>query len=105
MKWRWSELEQKCFEELKAKISALEILGTPRNVGEIVMITDSSDIGGGSTLLQWQCLDPRQVPVIFSTCGSKSDGRFKNDNADNVSPVTLGHWNWKWSEEIGRAHV
>ena len=30
VKWRWTELEQKCFEELKAKISDLEALVVPR---------------------------------------------------------------------------
>ena len=93
MKWRWSELEQKSFDELKAKVSALEILGTPRSSGEIIMVSDSSDIGGGSTLFQWQCLDPKQVPENFFTFGAKPDGSFKNDYPDNFYLVPLGHWN------------
>ena len=104
VKWHWQETEQKCFEELKAKIAALEILGTPRSSGEIIMITDSSDLGGGSTLFQWQTLDPKQIPEKFSTFGAKSDGSFKNDYPDNYFLVPLGHWNWKWSEARQKYH-
>ena len=53
VKWRWTDVEQKCFEELKGKIASLETLGTPKNSGEIVMITDSIDLDGGETIFQW----------------------------------------------------
>ena len=68
------------------------------------MVTDSIDLGGGSTLFQWQCLDPKQVPEKFSTFGAKPDGSFKNDYPDNFFLVPLGHWNWKWSEARQKYH-
>jgi hypothetical protein len=54
VKWKWGDEEQKAFQELKDKIAAMEVLGVPRPFGEVVMVTDSSNIGGGSTIFQWQ---------------------------------------------------
>ena len=72
VKWRWTDTEEKCFQELKNKISALEVLGVPKPFGEIIMVTDSSDLGGGSTLFQWQCLDPLQIPEKFRLIKSQN---------------------------------
>ena len=104
VKWRWTEVEQKCFEELKTKIAALENLGTPKSSGEIVMITDSSDLGGGSTLFQWQTLSPEQIPEIFCTQGANPEGSFRHTYPDEYRLVPLGHWNWKWSEARQKYH-
>ena len=74
--WHWGVDEQRAFEELKAKFVEAELLGVPNSKGEIVMITDASEIGGGSTIFQWQSLDPLQVPEKFSTIGCNPDGTF-----------------------------
>ena len=39
--------EEECFQELKKKIASSNCLGVPRPKGEIVLITDASDVGGG----------------------------------------------------------
>ena len=44
--WRWGEQEQLAFEELKAKLAACSVLGVPRPRGEIILVTDASDVGG-----------------------------------------------------------
>ena len=44
--WRWTAREKECFRELKKKIAFSNCLGVPRPKGEIVVITDSSDVGG-----------------------------------------------------------
>ena len=44
--WRWTAREEECFQELK-KIASSNCLGVPRPKGEIVLITDASDVGGG----------------------------------------------------------
>ena len=38
------------FQELKKKIASSNCLGVPRPKGEIVLITDASDVGGGGTM-------------------------------------------------------
>ena len=48
-KWNWGREEERCFQELK-KIASSEVLGVPGNSGELVMVTDASDKGGGSTI-------------------------------------------------------
>ena len=45
--WRWTSREEECFQELKKKIASSNCLGVPRPEGEIVLITDASDVGGG----------------------------------------------------------
>ena len=51
--WRWTDKEEACFQELKKKISSTNCLGVPRPKGEIILVTDACDVGGGGTLYQW----------------------------------------------------
>ena len=44
---RWTAREKECFQELKKKIASSHCLGVPRPKGEIVLITDASDVRGG----------------------------------------------------------
>ena len=44
---RWTAREEECFLELKKKIASSNCLGVPRPKGEIVLITDASNVGGG----------------------------------------------------------
>ena len=44
--WRWNAREEECFQELKRKIASSNCLGVPRLKGEMVLITDASDVGG-----------------------------------------------------------
>ena len=45
--WRWTTREQEWFQELKKKIASSNCLGVLCPKGEIVLITDASDVGGG----------------------------------------------------------
>ena len=49
---RWTAREEECFQELKKKIASSNCLGVPSPEGEIVLITDASDVGGGWNDLQ-----------------------------------------------------
>ena len=44
---RWTAREEECFQELKKKIASSNCLGVPCPKGEIVLITDASDVRGG----------------------------------------------------------
>ena len=44
--WRWTAREQECFQELKKKLASSNCLGVARPKGEIVLLTDASDVGG-----------------------------------------------------------
>ena len=43
--WRWTAREKDCFQESKKKIGSSNCVGVPCLKGEIVLITDASDIG------------------------------------------------------------
>ena len=44
---RWTAREEECFQEFRKKIASSNCLGVPPPKGEIVLITDASDVGGG----------------------------------------------------------
>ena len=44
---RWTTREEECFQVLKKKIASSNCLGVPRPKGDIVLITDAGDVGGG----------------------------------------------------------
>jgi len=111
-KWEWSEKEEQAFYELKKKISFVKLLGCPRAEGEIVLITDASNVGGGGSLYQWQRVKKDKYEKIMEkletlgvnhekleTLGVNKDGSLKhNYPEEDYILVPLGHWNWKWRE-------
>ena len=80
-------------------------LGVPKSQGEIVIITDASDVGGGSSMYQWQTLMPSQIPAPFYTFGTKGDGSLKHTYPPNFHLVPLGHFNWKWNSTRAKYHT
>ena len=74
--WKWTTREQEKIEELKAKITSAHELGVPRPHGEIVIIIDASDLGGGATNFQWRSVDHLDIPTNLTTTVVKSDGTF-----------------------------
>ena len=85
--WRWTARKEECFQELKKKIATPNCLGVPRPKGEIVLITDASDVGGGGTIYhitrqQVRCcrsrrsrmnrktLSPHRFPVLSPSTNS-----------------------------------
>ena len=83
-------------------IELFEFWGT----GEMIMITDSSDIGGGATLFQWQTLEHEQVPHgLYKTTGLNPDGTIKHDYPSHFYLAPLGNWNWKWSPTRQKYHI
>ena len=98
--WRWTAREEECFQELKKKIASSDCLGVPRPNGEIVLITDDSDVGGGGKMYQWQQLNPAELTHCHCrTTGLYRDGSLKHDySSSEWQLVPLGHWNWKWNQ-------
>ena len=82
---------------MKKKIASSNCLGVPRPEGEIVLITDASDVGGGGTIYQWHELNPAELTHChYRTTGLNRDGLLKHDYpASEWRLVPLGHWNWK----------
>ena len=52
--WRWGPQEQQAFDELKDTVANAKCPGVPRAQGEIILVTDAGNVGGGGTLFQWQ---------------------------------------------------
>ena len=64
--WRWGPLEQQAFDELKDQVANAKCLGVPRAQGEIILVTDTSNVGGGGTLFQWQALEREEFDSAIS---------------------------------------
>ena len=62
--WVWGPEEEKCFQVLKEKLANAKCLGVPRPHGEIIVVSDAWDIGGGGSLYQWQLLQPEERNVL-----------------------------------------
>ena len=94
---RWTAREGECFQELRTKIASSKCLGVPRPKGEVVLITDASDVGGVETTYQWQALNQAELTHChYRTIGLNRDGTLKHDYPSSEwRLVRLGHWNWK----------
>ena len=45
----WGPQEQKASDDLKDKVANAKCLGVPKAKGEIILVTDASNVGGGRT--------------------------------------------------------
>ena len=85
---------------MKKKIASSNCLGVPCPKGDIVLITDASDVGEGGTIYQWQELNPAE-PTNCHYCTTRlgHDVSLKPDYPSSEwRLVPLGHWNWKWNQ-------
>ena len=85
---------------MKKKIASSNCLEVPRPKGEIVLMTDASDVGGGGTIYQWLELNPAKLTHChYGTSGLNRDCSLKHDYPTSEwRLVPLGHWNWKWNQ-------
>ena len=87
------------------KVANAKCLGMPRAQGEIILVTDASNVGGGGTLFQWQALEKEEFDSAISQWGTEGlnrDGTLKHSYPDDKWVlVPLGHWNWKWNQARG----
>ena len=98
--WGRTAREKECFKEVKRKVASPNCLGVPRPKGEILLITDASDVGGGVTIYQRQELNPVELthchyrPTVLNR-----DGPWKhNYPSSEWQLVPFGDWNWKWNK-------
>jgi transposase InsO family protein len=103
--WSWTQEDEKLVEELKSKLANVKKLGVPRSEGTMVLVTDASDLGGGSSLYQWQSLHHEQIPENCRVEGIQQDGKFVHSFPSFCALVPLGHWNWKWNEARAKYDV
>ena len=86
-------------------MASAKCLGVPRAQGEIILLTDASNVVGGGTLFQWQALEKEQFDWAISqwrTDGLNRDGTLKHSYPDDKWVlVPLGHWNCKWNQARG----
>ena len=80
-------------------------LGLPRVQGEIILVTDASNVGVGGTLFQSQALEKVEFDSAISQWGTEGlnrDKTLKHSYPDDKWVlVPLGHWNWKWKQARG----
>ena len=103
--WRWGPQEQQAFDELKDKVAIAKYLGLSKAQGEIILVTDASNVGGFGTLFQWQALEKEEFDSAISQWGTEGlnrHGTHKHSYPDDKWVlVPLGHWNWKWNQARG----
>ena len=73
--WCWGPQEQNVFDKLKDKVTNAKCLGVPRAQGEILLVTDTSNVGGGGTLFQWQALEKEEFNSAISQWGTEGLNR------------------------------
>ena len=62
-------------------VANAKCLGVPRAQGEIILVTNASNVGGGGTLFQWQALEKEELDSAISqwgTDGLNRDGTLKH---------------------------
>ena len=100
--WRWTAREVECFQELKKKIASSNCLRVLRPKGEIVLITDASDVGGVGTIYQWHEVNRTELTHChYHTSGLNRDGSLKHD----YLPVSGGSYHWDTGIENGTKRV
>ena len=89
----------------KNKVANAKCLGVPRAQGEIILLTDASNVGREGTLFQWRALQKEEFDSAISEWGT--DGLNRDGSLNHSYPdvkwvlVPLGHWNWKWNQARG----
>ena len=98
--WSWTSREEACFQELKNKIASSNCLGIPSPKGEIVLITDASDVGGVGATYHWQECNPAELNHChYRTTGLNRDASLEHDYPSSEwRLVPLGHWNWEGNQ-------
>ena len=98
--WRWGPQEQQAFDDLKDKAANAKCLGMPKAQGEILLLTDASNVGGGGALFQWQALGKEEFD--WGTDELKLDGTLRHSyHEDNGVLNPMGNWSWKWNQATG----
>ena len=82
----WGPQEQQAFDELTNKVAKAKCLGVPRAQGEMILVTDASNVGGGGTLFQWQAPEKEEFDSAITqwgTDGLNRDGTLKDSYPDD----------------------
>ena len=95
--WRWGPQEEQSLDKPKDKVANSKCLDVPKAEGEIIVVTDSTNVGGGGTLFQWQALEKEEFDSAISQWGTdrlNREGTLKhNYPEDKWVLVPLGPWN------------
>ena len=81
------------FPGVEEKNASSNYLRVPRPKGNIVLITDASDVGEGATIYRWQEFNPAELfHCHYRTTGLNRDGTLKHDHPSSEwQLVPLGH--------------
>ena len=65
--FRWGKEQEEAFQEVKRRISTPPVLHLPRAIGRLVLFSDTSKVGTGSSLWQYQDGRPRLIGYASKT--------------------------------------
>ena len=93
--WRWGPQEQQALDKLKDKVVNTQCWGVPKAQGEILLVTDASNLGGGESLFQWQALEKKAIDSAISQWGTDElnrDRTLKHSYHEDKSVLApMGH--------------
>ena len=65
--FRWGKEQEEAFQEVKHRISTPPVLHLPRAIGRLVLFSDTSKVGTGGSLWQYQDGKPRLIGYASKT--------------------------------------
>ena len=65
--FKWEKEQEEAFQEVKRRISSPPVLHLPRAIGRLVLFSDTSKVGTGSSLWQYQDGKPRLIGYASKT--------------------------------------
>ena len=65
--FRWVKKQDKAFQQVKCRISTPPVLHLPRAIGRLVLFSDASKVGTGSSLWQYQDGKPCLIGYVSKT--------------------------------------
>ena len=87
--WRRGPQEQQAFDKLKDKVTNPKCLGVPRAQGEIILVTDASNVGGAGNFFQLQALETEEFDSAISQWGTDGTETVPSSTA---TVMTNGSW-------------
>ena len=91
--FRWGKEQEETFQELKHRIRRLPVLHLPRAIGRLVLFSDTSIVGTGSSLWQYQDGKPCLIGYASKTL-PEACSRYSVTELDMTGLlVNMGLWN------------
>ena len=90
--FKWRKEQEEAFQEVKHRISRSPVLHLPRAIGRLVLFSDTSKVGTGSSLWQYQDGKPRLIGYASKTLPEACSRYSVTELEMTVLLVNMGLW-------------